>query len=280
MISQKWRFFDLEKYSINIPFVYLASEDEIARMEGLTIFLKDRPGLLGDMLNKLRDLGLNIVQIFHSTKLKEHMYLYILFETPREFRGREVVDEVIRRLKAFEEVINVELAEKRGRMIFFKNITGFTYLGEPAIIIGKANMMGLTVELSRTLGVDVAKLVINNVARTIGKTVAKLYSPKVGLTNLEDALYLVKYLLRGSSWVEEAEFDIFSPNLFTITLKNPWECMVAAGHREYWDKPYFVAYIVQGFFDEVVEKASYSWDVTWRGQSCTIRITVSRGGYT
>jgi predicted amino acid-binding ACT domain protein len=268
-----------EKYRIMFPGIYLAKDDESTqRIEGLTIVVEDRPGLLGDLLRSISDLRLNILRIDHSERKDSELCIYIVFEVPANLlsRKKEVIDEVTKRLLSFKEVKRVEPADKTGRVIFLKGIGGYEFLGEPAIIIGKANMLGFTIELSKSLGKDVAWLAIHHIAKSIGETAGKLYLEKAGIKTIDDALLLMKYILEGSSWVRKMDLSIITPEAFQLALEDPWECIVVGKDRNLWDEPYFVISALRGYLEYLFGNIDISYMVKWRDGSCEVKITVKR----
>jgi len=268
-----------EKYTIMFPSIYLAKDDESTqRIEGLTIVVEDRPGLLGDLSRSISDLRLNILRIDHSERKDGELCIYIVFEVPANLlsRKKEVIDEVTKRLLSFKEVKRVEPADKRGRIIFLKGIGGYESLGEPAIIIGKANMLGFTIELSKSLGKDIARLAIHHIAKSIGETAGKLYLEKTGMKTIDDALLLMKYILEGSSWVRKAEVSIITPEAFQLALQNPWECIVVGKDRNLWDEPYFVISALRGYLEYLFGNIDFSYMVKWREGSCEVNIMIKR----
>jgi predicted amino acid-binding ACT domain protein len=270
---------DKEKYTIMIPSVYIAKDDESThRIEGLTIVVEDRPGLLGDLLRSISDLRLNILRIDHSERKDGELCIYIVFELPADLlsRKKEVMDEVTKRLLSFKEVKRVEPADKRGRVIFLKGIGGYEFLGEPAIVIGKANMLGFTIELSKSLGKDVARLAIHHIAKSIGETAGMLYLKKTGMKTIDDALLLMKYILEGSSWVRKMDLSIITPEAFQLALEDPWECLVVGKDRNLWDEPYFVISVFRGYLEYLFGNIDFSYVVKWRDGSCEVKITVKR----
>jgi len=270
------------KYSITIPTVYLASSAEDAELvEGASILVEDRPMLLADMLSALRDLELNILYVFHSERVNGTLWVYLIFKVKDKRLAKSRIDLLTllrERLFKIREVKKVELAEKRGRLLLLRNVGGFSFLGRPSVIIGKAHMAGLTAELSKWIGKDVAYMVAYHIGRSVGKALAETYA-NIRWEKLEDALFFLKSVVEGSSYVEVLEWHIESPQRFEIVAINPWECDII---REYgmgvWDEPYYLINIISEFLEKLLGKLRIKSALKWEGTICELTLRFERTG--
>jgi len=222
---------------------------------GFHLRVKNEPGVLERIIKVISGKGLNIVSVVSSMSSPEaeETLLFIGVDfTNKEHLSRIVAKEV----STLDVVYEVKPVKPTMASILYDEKLFPIHLGgKPAIILGRASMVGFTYGLKRRFGEAVAGATLYHAGYTVGQVAYELYIAKSRVKDDSKlvATEILRPLMVAYGWCIINVRKVFAKGPL-LEAQNLWECEV---QKEFYIKKGIrkaTSHYVRGFLAGIYDK--------------------------
>ena len=219
------------------------------KVVGFHMVVLNIPGVLEKLTDIFYSFNLNIVGIAFSSSIKreEETGLFIA----ADFGGSNISPVDLKsKIKSIREIKDIKIIKPIAGILIDPYFYPIESAGTRAILLGRANVMGLMKIFRERYGTEVARMVFYNVGYQVGKEVYKIYF-KGKEISLEEILKLLENILVGFGWgyVETK----LKGNFIIIKINEYWECEAVKGEYK-TSQGHLMRGILTGLFGLITRK--------------------------
>ena len=188
----------LDTYPYNVAPYYESFSPET--MFALEIVGLDRPGLLSMITQEIYRLGGNLSFLVTSQVVGGRIVFFLIIRV--ESKDSLLKEKLVSRLRELDGIIDVREVSPLKKIVYSRSLFPPTISGYPTINLTLNNLIEIHKDLVKTYGVLNTEIILNGIARVVGRALGKI-AREQELTTIKELIEYLRalYLVSGRGYV-------------------------------------------------------------------------------